>query len=113
PVNQKQAAVTNMRDVLSRRFGQSDWARILERGGVYEEAPHDWSPYSAPLYPPTIEAAADAEMPAAVPMWDGLKATVPLLTSPQFKGGGNLVLVPYPSPVGGDGSIANRPWVPE
>ncbi len=36
-----------------------------------------------------------------------------VVTAPEFEGEGELVLLPYPSPILGDGAGANRPWLQE
>lgn len=110
----KNTPVSDMKDVLSARFAAPDWIRALERGGVYKNATMEWSPYpTSPMYPAPPPPPTAAAMPAGVPFWTGVKAGAAAATAPRFSGNGKYVLVPYPSPVWGDGSISNRPWVPE
>lgn len=113
--NAKGEPAKTMRDVLSASYAEPDWMRALERGGVYEDASVKWSQYPhEPMFPPPAEAATTTEMPSTAGFWDEMKAvSLPTLASPKFQGKGELTLVPYPSPVLGDGSITNRPWAIE
>ncbi len=49
---------------------------------------------------------------ASPPPQNGLDKPL-VLGQPEFEGEGELILLPYPSPILGDGAGANRPWLQE
>ncbi|MHB2018952.1 MAG: molybdopterin-dependent oxidoreductase [Candidatus Xenobia bacterium] len=103
-----------MRELLRSRDA-GDWDVVLARGGVWEEYSLDWEPYSStagPIWPPAL-VPKGGKAPAAVPAWEHVKgATVSGAEEPKFTDG-EYVLLAYPSPVLGDGSVSNRPWLQE
>lgn len=104
----------SVRELLAMRFQSADWLRALERGGVYKDAPLDWSECPAPpMFPPPLDPPTGASRPGGAPFWAGVPAASIGPARPTFSGKGDYVLIPYPSPVLGDGSITNRPWAPE
>jgi anaerobic selenocysteine-containing dehydrogenase len=105
----------SVRDILQKRMSQQDWLKALERGGIWKDAPLKWSPYhAAPLFPPPPPAnKQSASAPTGQSAWQALSAEKPAQAAPRFEGSGDFTLVPYPSPVYHDGSITNRPWIPE
>lgn len=116
----------SMRELVCGRFmkdpndlkseDRSGWLEILERGGIWKDASLSWEPYpsgpSAPPPPPANRVTADP--PNGVSPWEDLLAAVP--SRPEdavFDGSGEFTLLPYPSPIWEDGSLTNRPWIPE
>ena len=114
PKDAKGQPVTSMREVLAGHFDEPNWIRALERGGVYKNAA-DVSVYRAEaMFPAPAAPPTSTAMPTSVGFWDGLKAPkLPALAAPKEGAKGSFTLIPYPSPVLGDGSISNRPWAAE
>jgi anaerobic selenocysteine-containing dehydrogenase len=115
PLDSKKQPVTSLRDVMMTSMTAPQWARALERGGVYKDASLEWSPYPSQVnYPGTPGPATTTTMPAATAMWEGMKAAGAAAAGPaKFSGAGKFVLIPYLSPTLGDGSYTNRPWALE
>ncbi len=104
-----------VKDLLRSRFHNgSEWARALERGGLFADAAPGGSRYAeeATLPPPLLPAGSNP-LPAGKSFWEGLSASPPTPATAQFVGTGDFRLLPYPSPIWNDGSRSNCPWIPE
>lgn len=107
----------SMKDLVQGRLSAQDWLKALERGGIWKDVDslaNDY--YAAPaFYPPTPpDNKITTAPPSGVSPWTSLKASKPAAaTAPAFTGNGEYTLLPYPTPIRHDGSLANRPWIPE
>ena len=105
----------NMHDLVAGHFKGEELDKVLAVGGIYE-ASEDGDPYSTPaIYPPVPaeKSKPKAARPAGVSPWTKIKGAAPKAAEAELKGEGEYTLLPYPSASRFDGSLTNRPWVPE
>jgi anaerobic selenocysteine-containing dehydrogenase len=107
-------SAANLHDLIGANFDPQNWTRMQAKGGLWKDFPLDWEPYKAhPMFPPPPGPNAPAAtLPAAVPLYSGLKGAATAAEA-KFSGNGDFTLVPYPTVTRRDGSLTNRPWQQE
>jgi anaerobic selenocysteine-containing dehydrogenase len=104
------------RELVARFTPQKpEWNQFVARGGSWDEVPLDWEPYrhhNRPLAPPP-PVSDPGRRPAGRSPYEHLRGPAAAPLAPPPRAGEQKILIPFPSNSLGDGSGANRPWLPE
>ncbi|MBI3925425.1 MAG: molybdopterin-dependent oxidoreductase [Armatimonadetes bacterium] len=102
-------AATGGRALVQGNLPRDRWQSIVIRGGIWEPVSDEWEGYKRRMISPPPAARNPGNPPAGYSPWDALEPLA-VASWPTEAPKAEMVLVPFESRLGADGSLANRSW---